>query len=99
MFVLSLRHRVRDYEAWKSVFDERLDTRLAGRVVGHRLARSAGDPSEVEVVMEFASRADAEAYLEYMEKPETRDALARAGVEEHVPMWIGEQVEAVSYPR
>jgi hypothetical protein len=34
-----------------------------------------------------------------MEKPETRDALARAGVEEHVPMWIGEQVEAVSYPR
>jgi hypothetical protein len=32
-----------------------------------------------------------------MDKPETREALARAGVEEHARMWIGEQVEAVSY--
>jgi hypothetical protein len=97
VFVLSLRHRVQDFEAWKRVFDERLDARVAGRVVGHRLARSAADPNEVEVVMEFASRDDAEAYCAYMDKPETREALARAGVEEHAPMWIGEQVEAVSY--
>ena len=47
--------------------------------------------------MEFASQADAEAHRDYMKKPETREALARAGVEEHAPMWIGEQVEAVSY--
>jgi hypothetical protein len=46
---------VQDFEAWKRVFDERLDARVAGRVVGHRLARSAADPNEVEVVMEFAS--------------------------------------------
>ena len=97
MFVLSLRHQVQDFDAWKRVFDERLDTRLAGRVTGHRLARSATDPREVEVVMEFGSQADAEAYREYMDRPETREALARAGVEEHAPMWIGEQVEAVSY--
>lgn len=32
MFVLSLRHRVGDFEAWKAVFDERLDARLAGKV-------------------------------------------------------------------
>ena len=55
------------------------------------------DPQEVEVVMEFASRADAEAYRDYMEQPQTRETLARAGVEEHAPMWIGEQVEGVSY--
>ena len=97
MFVLSLRHRVQDFDAWKSVFDERLDARLAGRVTGHRVTRSAADSREVEVVMEFASQADAEAYRDYMEKPETREALARAGVEEHAPIWIGEQVEAVFY--
>jgi hypothetical protein len=97
VFVLSLRHRVQDFEAWKSVFDERFEARLAGRAIGHRLARSAADPSEVEVVMEFASRGDAEAYRDYMDQPNTRAALARAGVEEHAPMWIGEQVEAVSY--
>jgi hypothetical protein len=45
VFVLSLRHRVRDFEAWKAVFDERLDARLKGKVTGHRLTRSAEDPN------------------------------------------------------
>ena len=47
--------------------------------------------------MDFASRADAEAYRDYMDEPQTREALARAGVEEHAPMWIGEQIETASY--
>ena len=97
MFVLSLRHRVDDFDAWKAVFDERLDARIDGEVTGHRLTRSVGDPREVEVVMEFASQADAEAYRDYMEGPQTREALARAGVQEHAPMWIGEHIETTSY--
>lgn len=97
MFVLSLRHRVSDFESWKAVFDERIDARKAGKVTRHRLTRSTADPSEVEVVMEFTSREDAEAYRDYMEQPQTREALAQAGVEEHAPMWIGQQVETASY--
>ena len=97
MFVLSLRHRVRDFEAWKLVFDDRLGDRREGQVIGHRLTRSANDRNEVEVVMEFASLADAESYRDYMEQPATREALARAGVEEQAPMWIGEQFETASY--
>ena len=97
MFVLALRHRVADYDAWRQVWEQRLDARLAGKVTGHRLARQADDPEVVEVVMEFATRADAEAYREYMERPETREALARGGVEEHASMWIGEVVDAATY--
>jgi hypothetical protein len=97
VFILSLRHRVHDFESWKNVFDDRLGARQAGKVTGHRLTRSTSDPNEVEVVMEFASQVDAEAYRDYMELPQTREALARAGVEEHAPMWIGEQVESASY--
>ena len=97
MLVLSLRHRVDDFDAWKAVFDERLDARIDGKVIGHRLTRSVGDPREVEVVMEFASQADAEAYRDYMERPQTREALPRAGVQEHAPMWIGEHIETTSY--
>jgi hypothetical protein len=97
VFVLSLRHRVRDFDSWKSAFDERISARLEGNVTGHSLTRSASDPNEVEVAMLFASRADAESYRDYMEQPQTREALARAGVEEHAPMWIGEQVETVAY--
>jgi hypothetical protein len=32
-----------------------------------------------------------------MNQPQTREALAQAGVEEHAPMWIGEQIEVASY--
>lgn len=96
-YVLSLRHRVRDFDSWRVVFDQRLDARLQGKVTGHRLTRSVADPSEVEVVMEFASQADAEAYRDYMERPETRAALAKGGVEGHTPMWIGIQIDAASY--
>jgi hypothetical protein len=95
VFVRSLRHRLRDFQSWKTVFDDRLEARLNGKVIGHRLTRSTSDPHEVEVVMEFASRDDAERYRDYMEQPATREALALAGVEEHALMWIGEQVESV----
>jgi hypothetical protein len=88
---------VREFEPWKATFDERLAARQAGRVVGHRLTRGCSDPNEVEVVMYFASRTDAEAYRDYMEEPQTREALARAGVQEHAPMWIGEEFEASTY--
>jgi hypothetical protein len=56
-FVLSFRHRVRDFESWKAVFDDRLDARLNGKVTGHRLARSTSDPSEVvRLVVEALAR-------------------------------------------
>jgi hypothetical protein len=44
VFVLSLRHRVRDFDSWKRVFDERLDARLKGKVTSHRPTRSTTDP-------------------------------------------------------
>ena len=79
------------------MWNDRLEARQAGRVIGHRLTRSATDPNEVEVVMQFAVQGDAEAYRDYMNMAETRSALAAAGVEEHAPMWIGEEIEAASY--
>jgi heme-degrading monooxygenase HmoA len=97
MYVLALRHRVRDYDSWKRVFDGRLDDRVKGDVVGHRLTRSVLDPNEVEVVMRYRSREAAEAYRDYMQRPETREALTRAGVEEQAPLWIGEVAEARDY--
>jgi hypothetical protein len=47
--------------------------------------------------MGFATQEDAEAYRNYMDQPQTREALAQAGVSEHMPMWIGEQIEVTSY--
>jgi hypothetical protein len=97
VFLLTVRHHVRDFDSWKRVFDDRLAARIKGKVTGHRLNRSVTDPNEVEVVMEFASLADSESYRAYMEQPDTRAALARAGVAEHGLMWVSEQIEAISY--
>ena len=49
---------VGDYERWKPMFDrDTPDTRAAA--TGHRVLRNAGDPSEVFVMVEFASAEEA----------------------------------------
>jgi hypothetical protein len=69
------------------VFDERLDAWLAGRVVGHRLARSRADPLEIELVMKFASRA----------APRRTAKPSPAQASRSTRRWDRRQVEAVSY--
>jgi hypothetical protein len=58
---------VSDFDAWMVVCDQRLDAQLTGEVIGHPLVRAAADPDQVELLMEFASLDDAEAYREYMD--------------------------------
>jgi hypothetical protein len=57
---LVLRHRVGDYEAWKRAFDADPLRRAASGVVAHRIYRIEGD---IVVHLEFANRAEAEAFL------------------------------------
>jgi len=57
-FVLT-RINVGDYDAWKPLFDK--DAPGARRSAkGHRVLRSVADPAEVFILVEFASRDEAE---------------------------------------
>jgi heme-degrading monooxygenase HmoA len=60
--VVIVQHRVRDYDAWKAVFDEHGDVRRRHGATGHELYRGLDDPNEVTVVNHFPSREAGEAF-------------------------------------
>ncbi|HMJ03596.1 MAG TPA: hypothetical protein VK506_11670 [Conexibacter sp.] len=85
------RVHVDDYDAWKAMFDED-PPGVRAAATGHRLFRTAGDPGEVSIAVEFESVADAEA---------AREKLVSSGVLDRVqlrvPPTIVELAEAKAY--
>lgn len=45
MTYVLIRHKVKDYDKWKSVFDENIDFRKAGGEIGGRLFQNMDDPN------------------------------------------------------
>lgn len=87
-FILT-RINVGDYERWKPMFDrDTPGTRAAA--TGHRVLRNADDPSEVFVMVEFASAEEART---------GRDKLLASGVldrfEDKTDPKVLEEVEKV----
>jgi len=92
--VLVVHHRVRDYDAWKPVFDEHAEVRKQHGAVRHWLYRTAGDPNDVVVAMEFGSQEQAN---EFLADPSLREAMERAGVEGEPDIHVREEIEEVRY--
>jgi hypothetical protein len=80
---LMVKHKVKDWDAWKKIFDEhkqsRLDAGLTERVVAH----SVGDNQMVTVVFAVADMARAKAFLS---SKDLADRMKSAGAEG--PPWI-----------
>jgi len=94
MTTLVVRHHVRDYDAWKPVFDEHESERRKHGATGHRVYTMAGDRNDVVIAMDFPSADAAQAFTA---DPSLRDAMERAGVEGEPQIMVGEQVEQRSY--
>lgn len=77
MTTLLFEHRVADYDAFRPVYDSVEPIRAAGGVRSHRVLQQAGDPNHVVVEHAFDDAASAGAFLE---NPELREAMTRAGV-------------------
>jgi hypothetical protein len=73
-----VHHRVRDYAAWKPVFDEHEAARRGHGALEHRIYHALGDPNAVVIHNDFRSLAGAEAFGQ---DPSLPDAMARGGVE------------------
>jgi hypothetical protein len=74
---LVVHHRVRDYAAWKPVFDEHEDVRRSHGEIEHRVYQNLEDPNLVVVHNDFPN---AEAARAFAADPSLRDAMERAGV-------------------
>jgi quinol monooxygenase YgiN len=78
MVTLVVHHKVRDYDAWKGVFDEHETVRRAHGETEHRVYRDIHDPNRVVVHNDFPSE---EAAKGFREDPSLKEAMERAGVE------------------
>jgi len=92
--IIIVQHTVRDYDAWKSVFDEHQAVRTRHGATGHELYRSLQDPNEVTVVNQFPSREQAEAFAA---DPSLKDAMERGGVISEPRLTWAQETEAVDY--
>ena len=75
---LAVRHRVRDYAAWKRVFDEFAPQRRAGGEIDYQIYHVDDDRNHIIVLLEWDSIANAKAFAA---SDALREAMDRAGVE------------------
>ncbi|MGE5335974.1 MAG: antibiotic biosynthesis monooxygenase [Nitrososphaerota archaeon] len=78
MATLVIHHKVRDYDAWKAVFDDNEPLRRDHGATEHRVYRDAGDPNRVVIHTDFPSL---EAAKGFMGDAALKAAMERAGVE------------------
>ena len=77
MALLTVLHPVRDYQAWREVYDSVAELQRSSGVTAESVHRLAGEPNTVLVLHHFATAAQAEAFLA---NPELLAAMERAGV-------------------
>jgi heme-degrading monooxygenase HmoA len=81
---LLIRHKVRDYESWESVFDEQADVRRANGSQGGWLFRST-ESGEVLVLLEWD---DLERARLFVDSDDLKEGLSRSGVTGAPDIWF-----------
>ncbi len=76
--ILLVDHRVADFDAWRTVYDEIRGWQHDSGVRFEQVLRSTEDPNRVLVTHAFESRSAAESFVN---NPELKEAMARAGVD------------------
>lgn len=62
MGVLIIHHRVKDFAAWKPLYDKHAGARKAAGLTKDHVFRGVDDPNMVTIVMEFSDLAKAKAF-------------------------------------
>lgn len=77
MAYMMVKHSVKDYGAWKTVFDGDAKRRSAAGSRGSQLFRDAKDPNSISILMEFGTEEQAR---KLAVDPAMKEAMERAGV-------------------
>lgn len=64
---LHIEHAITDYPTWRAAFDAFAEARRSFGVTAERVAQPRGEPEAIVVDLEFASTAEAAAFLEFLE--------------------------------
>ena len=82
---VAVRHKVRDYAAWRQVFDEFAPQRRAAGEVSYAISHLEDDRNDIVVVVEYDSMENAKAFFV---SDSLREAMGRAGVEGEPTIWF-----------
>ena len=74
---LIIRHKVKDFDTWKPIFDLHATARQAAGSKGGHLLRNSDDPNEVILVLEVE---DLRKAREFARSADLRETMVRAGV-------------------
>jgi hypothetical protein len=89
MTTMFARHEVKDFSAWKSVYDAFDATRRSMGVTGHGVFQADGNPNDVTIYHEFGDMAAAKKFAESAELKET---MGKAGVVGAPEIWFTNRV-------
>ena len=73
-----IQHHVKDYAAWKQVFDSKIDLRVANGELSTNIYRSESDPNQITTIFQWDSLANAH---KFAQSPELKAGMQAAGVE------------------
>jgi len=90
MAYLLVRHKVKDFDKWKSVFDDHLDFRKSRGEKGGRLFRNIDDLNETIIIFKWDSIENAR---KFTESDDLKKAMQNAGVAEKPDFYFLEEVE------
>jgi len=89
-----VRHRVKDYDTWRPLFEEHGEVRRRYGAQGHELYRTDGDANELIIVNRFRDLAGAHAFAA---DPSLPEVMQRAGVISEPQISFCELVETADY--
>lgn len=71
---------VKDFDAWKQVYDGGTQLKKDNGVIAESVHRSLDDPNSVMIYHEFGSEESLQGFLKLMAMPESEEAFKAAGV-------------------
>jgi hypothetical protein len=92
--VLTVKHRVKNYETWKATFDEMEPVRRRHGWLSTQVLRDATDPNWVTIVNRVRSLEDAKAYGA---SPDLKAAMQKGGIEGAPEVAFLSEAETHSY--
>lgn len=82
-----VKHKVKDYSAWKSVFDNFKDVRKKGGEKSYQIYQPEDDPNNLILHFEWDTRDRAKSF---MQSEELKSAMKNAGVTEAPEVYFTE---------
>jgi hypothetical protein len=77
MALMVIHHKVRDYHAWRPVYDAHEKSRVSAGITNGRVFRRAEDPNDLVILLDVADVAKARSWTT---SEDLKSAMQKAGV-------------------